>query len=101
MIPQEAFRGDRIKEVQAGSRHSIFVSEHNKIFGCGDANQGQLGLGERNRDRVVEPTLLEGTLDNMIIRQVACGKYHTFFLVDNENECGRRELWACGANNQG
>ena len=32
---------------------------------------------------------------------MACGKYHTLFLVDNKLESDRRELWACGANNFG
>lgn len=60
-----------------------------------------MGLGDPNRDRVTEPTLLVKAFQNMIIKQVACGKYHTMFLVDNDNENGRRELWACGANNFG
>ena len=37
----------------------------------------------------------------MYIHQVACGKYHTLFLVDNPREANRRELWACGANTFG
>lgn len=46
-----------------------------------------------------------GALQGMQIVQVACGKYHTLFLLDNmrSGETGgtRRELWACGANNCG
>ena len=56
LIPQETFGGDGVKDLEAGSRHSIFVTDSNKIFGCGDANQGQLGLGDSNRDRVIQPT---------------------------------------------
>lgn len=37
----------------------------------------------------------------MVVQKVACGKYHTLFLVDNKRESDRRELWACGANNFG
>ena len=53
MIGAEAFGDDGVKDLEAGSRHSIFVTFSNKIFGCGDANQGQLGLGDANRDRVI------------------------------------------------
>ena len=56
LISPEAFNGERIKSLHAGGRHSIFVTERNKVFGCGDANQGQLGLGDGNRDRVLVPT---------------------------------------------
>jgi len=37
----------------------------------------------------------------MELVQLACGKYHTLFLVENPRENKRRELWACGANNFG
>ena len=72
---------------------------HNKVFGYGDANQGQLGLGGDMKDRVMQPTLIVG-LSNMHIREVACGKYHALFLTESGDN-RRRELWACGANNFG
>lgn len=40
LLPSEAFADEAIKDLQAGGRHSIFVTERNKLFGCGDANQG-------------------------------------------------------------
>ncbi|MFO0116459.1 MAG: RCC1-like domain-containing protein [bacterium] len=40
-----AFKGEFVEIVEAGSRHSVFVTQSNKVFSCGDANQGQLGLG--------------------------------------------------------
>lgn len=90
-----------MKDLEAGSRHSIFVTNNNLIYGCGDANQGQLGLGDANRDRVTEPTQVMTDLSGMSIHQVSCGKYHTLLLTNNPKEGNRRELWACGANNFG
>ena len=90
-----------MKDLCAGSRHSIFVTRTDRAYGCGDANQGQLGLGDKNRDRVIEPTEIEDSLKGMKFHSVACGKYHTLFLVDNPIEKKRRELWGCGANNFG
>ena len=40
ILPQEAFSGEGVKDLEAGSRHSIFVTNSNLIYGCGDANQG-------------------------------------------------------------
>lgn len=63
---------------------------------CGDANHGQLGLdleSLRNFDRVTQPTELE-TFRNKNIQMLACGKYHTLFLVDGQ-------VWATGANKEG
>ena len=45
--------------------------------------------------------MIDDALQGFNIFQVACGKYHTLFLVDNPTEGNRRELWACGANNYG
>ena len=39
-IPSEVFNDRGVKDIEAGSRHSIFVTEDNRVFGCGDANQG-------------------------------------------------------------
>lgn len=63
---------------------------------CGDANQGQLGLdleALRNFDRVTQPTELE-IFRNKNVQMVACGKYHSLFLIDGQ-------VWACGANKEG
>jgi len=101
VIPQESFDKDGLKDLEAGSRHSIFITNKNIIYGCGDANQGQLGLGDANRDRVTEPTQVMTNLQGMSIHMVSCGKYHTLLLTNNPKEGNRRELWACGANNFG
>ena len=44
-IPTSNFGGEPIKDLCAGSRHSIFITDRDRAFGCGDANQGQLGIG--------------------------------------------------------
>ena len=76
----------------------MFVTEDNRVYGCGDANQGQLGLGENFKDRVMEPLCVQALSCNAII-QVACGKYHTLVLI--ESTSNQKELWAFGANNFG
>lgn len=34
-----------IIDVSAGSRHSLFLARSSKVYGCGDAKSGQLGIG--------------------------------------------------------
>jgi len=102
MLDSDVFGGESIKDLEAGSRHSIFVTKYNFVYGCGDANQGQLGLGDANRDRVIEPTQIKDeSFSGMVVHSISCGKYHTLMLVDNPREGNRRELWAFGANNFG
>jgi alpha-tubulin suppressor-like RCC1 family protein len=67
--------------VEAGSRHSVFVTQSNKVFVCGDANQGQLGLGTGLQDRVMVPTEIE-PIRGTRIKQVCCGKFHTLVLSE-------------------
>jgi alpha-tubulin suppressor-like RCC1 family protein len=89
-----AFKGEFVEIVEAGSRHSVFVTQSNKVFVCGDANQGQLGLGTRLQDRVMIPTEIE-VCRGTKVKQVCCGKFHTLILTESG------EIWACGANNFG
>lgn len=37
-IPTSNFGGEPIKDLCAGSRHSIFITDRDRAFGCGDAN---------------------------------------------------------------
>jgi|JI10StandDraft_1071094.scaffolds.fasta_scaffold116895_6 alpha-tubulin suppressor-like RCC1 family protein len=32
-------------EISAGKRHSLFLTTKGKVFGCGEGQRGQLGLG--------------------------------------------------------
>lgn len=89
-----ALKNEFVDIVEAGSRHSVFVTQSNKVFVCGDANQGQLGLGTGLQDRVMVPTEIEAIRGNKI-RQVCCGKFHTLILTE------QGDIWACGANNFG
>jgi E3 ubiquitin-protein ligase HERC4 len=83
-----------VKDVEAGRRHSMFRTSNHKIFACGDANQGQLGLGE-NLTIVHFPTSI-AQFEGVEIKQIACGKYHTLFLTEI-----KREVFTCGANDEG
>ena len=37
------FDGIKIKDVSAGGKHSLFLTEHGEVFSCGSNQEGQLG----------------------------------------------------------
>lgn len=76
-----ALKNEAVTTVEAGSRHSVFATQSNKVFVCGDANQGQLGLGANLQDRVMAPTEIE-SFKGLRMKQICCGKFHTLFLSD-------------------
>jgi alpha-tubulin suppressor-like RCC1 family protein len=43
-------------DIDAGSKHSLFLSESMRVYSCGEAKMGQLGLGSVVQDRVMVPT---------------------------------------------
>ena len=40
------WRGKNIVEVAAGTNFTIFLTEESELYGCGQNDYGQLGLGE-------------------------------------------------------
>jgi len=86
---------ENVRDVSAGGRHTFFVLD-DQVMCCGDANHGQLGLdleALRNFDRITSPTELV-SMRGKNIQMVACGKYHTLFLIDGQ-------VWATGHNKEG
>jgi X-linked retinitis pigmentosa GTPase regulator len=64
------------------------------VYSCGEAKQGQLGLGPISLDRVNLPTNIK-QLNDQQIHKIACGKFHSLFIN------GSSSLLTCGANNFG
>lgn len=82
-----------ISDVSVGSAHTAFLTANGgKVYVQGLNNYGQLGYGtKRNEYLPRHVTHLTGT----IVKQVACGFYHTLFLTSN------REIFVSGLNNSG
>ena len=71
------------------SNHTL-IYDGNELFGFGNNNHGQLGLGDYDDKNV--PTLV---MTDKTIRKIVCGSYHTFIL----KESGR--LFVFGSNEYG
>ncbi len=37
---------ERIIDVAAGNKHSLFVSGMHRVYACGESKSGQLGIGQ-------------------------------------------------------
>ena len=79
-----------IRAVYSGYYHTMFIDSCNNVYGFGDNNYGQLGLGHAKN--VKKPTLIKSVHS---IHSIACGEEHTIFLTRD------REVYACGRNNNG
>lgn len=49
-------QAQRVVDVAAGNRHSLFLTDSFKVYACGEAKQGQLGLGPISIDKMLLPT---------------------------------------------
>jgi ubiquitin-protein ligase E3 A len=106
-----------VQQVACGDDHTVFVSRTGRAFVAGCGSRGQLGLplpapdsssslppdntgmlspsGTRHPLSAVEVPTLLGSLEGFPIRQVACGRSYTMFLLQSGM------VVACGANDSG
>lgn len=83
-------------QVDCGLEHSCFVTADGHVFGCGEGEYGQLGVGyvslkEYRPIRAKIKTLAAGDY----VTRIACGAYHTLYLTRF------KQIFAAGANNLG
>ena len=82
---------DDVKEIYCGRNHTFILKNDDTLWGCGQNNYGQLGLGD-NTDRNTFTKITTNTDD---IKSVYCGGYHTLILKNDGT------LWGCGDNSCG
>ncbi|BFZ23016.1 hypothetical protein BsWGS_26055 [Bradybaena similaris] len=66
----EAFQGQNIVAAACGRKHTLFLTEKGKVFGCGENKMGQLGLGNQS-EQVLLPTQIR--YKGPPIRRISCG----------------------------
>ncbi|KAJ6252355.1 regulator of chromosome condensation [Anaeramoeba flamelloides] len=78
-----------IHSIHAGTYHCMFLTESGKVYSIRKNNDGQCGVG--NRSEVQQLTLIDFFVKNdLIVKEVICGFYCTFFVCENN------ELYGCG-----
>jgi alpha-tubulin suppressor-like RCC1 family protein len=87
MIPPPKWRA-----IAAGELHTIGITTDGYLWGWGNNESGQLGLGNDSPISVLIPTLISTDIDWSMI---GSGYYHILSIKNNGT------LWSCGANESG
>ncbi|WAQ96431.1 HERC4-like protein [Mya arenaria] len=66
-----------------------------RIFCWGGNQNGQLGIGNLEEDKVTEPKVIKDALTDVSVSQIACGDKHTLFVLSNG------DIYSCGNNDYG
>jgi alpha-tubulin suppressor-like RCC1 family protein len=88
---------NNVKQVACGGYHTVFLLEDGTVRTVGDNNYGQCGTGNTNT-----PQLSLYTIPNLNnVEQVACGYYHTVFLLEDGTvrTVGSNYYGQCGTGN--
>ena len=77
-----------IKLIYCGCNHTLILQNNGTLWGCGDNQYGQLGLGDTDNRNIFTKITND-------ITSVYCGYAHTIILKNDGT------LWGCGQNNHG
>ncbi|KAJ5075559.1 regulator of chromosome condensation [Anaeramoeba ignava] len=81
------------------SYHIFLLNSNQELFGCGNNEYGQVGLGESKKEetKIQKLTKIQNIPKGKII-DIQCGMFHSIMLIEdqNENENPKRKLYSCG-----
>ncbi|KAJ5072942.1 claret isoform a [Anaeramoeba ignava] len=79
------------------SLHVFLLNSNQELFGCGDNEYAQLGLGESRKYEIEiqKLTKIQNIPKGEII-DIQCGYFHSIMMIENENENPKRKLYSCG-----
>lgn len=86
--------GEYVTHVSCGEHHSLFVTNHRRVFSCGDNVYGACALPEEIS--TVKQVTLIPQLSNCNIVETKCGCCHSFFISE-----GYQSVFATGFNANG
>ncbi|KAJ5077351.1 secretion-regulating guanine nucleotide exchange factor [Anaeramoeba ignava] len=79
------------------SYHVFLLNLNQELFGCGDNDHGQLGLGKSTKEKwkIKKLTKIQKIPKGKII-DIQCGGSNSLMLVENQNQNPKRKLYSCG-----
>ncbi|KAJ5066576.1 regulator of chromosome condensation [Anaeramoeba ignava] len=76
------------------SKYVFLLNSNQELFGCGDNQFGQVGLGESRKEiKIQKLTKIQNIPKGKII-DIQCGVAHSIMLIEFENL--KRKLYSCG-----
>ncbi|KAJ5074756.1 hypothetical protein M0811_08111 [Anaeramoeba ignava] len=80
------------------SNHVFLLNSNQELFGCGNNNYLQLGLGESIKEQIIQKLTKIQNIPKGKIIDIQCGELHSIMLIENENENenSKRKLYSCG-----
>ncbi|KAJ5067722.1 claret isoform a [Anaeramoeba ignava] len=81
------------------ANHVFLLNSNQELFGCGDNDLGQLGLGESRKEETQIPKLTKiQNIPKGKIIDIQSGNFHSLMLIEdeNENQNTKRKLYSCG-----
>ncbi|KAJ5074767.1 insulin-like growth factor binding proteinn-terminal [Anaeramoeba ignava] len=77
------------------SNHVFLLNSNQELFGCGNNEYGQLGLGESRKEETKIPKLTKiQNIPKGKINDIQCGYAHSIMLIENQDE--KRKFYSCG-----
>jgi regulator of chromosome condensation len=102
---REALDGATVITMHGGVHHSMFLTSDGKMYACGRANAGQIGLpkdhpvfvdGGEDRDHLRVPVLVEFPNPNDPVTAVSCRVHNTAVITEG----GALYSWGQGAQGE-
>ncbi|KAJ5079423.1 claret isoform a [Anaeramoeba ignava] len=87
------------KIFSGNSSDSVFLLNSNQeLFGCGNNQYDQLGLGESRKETKIQKLTKIQNIPKGKIIDIKCGGVHSIMLIEdeNENQNPKRKLYSCG-----
>lgn len=86
MVPTKATVSN-VKAIACGDRYTMFLLNDGTVYGCGENNSGELGIGNTTNPII---TRTKANISNA--KDIACGEYYTMFLLNDGT------IFGCGEN---
>ncbi|KAJ5076693.1 hypothetical protein M0811_00010 [Anaeramoeba ignava] len=79
------------------SAHVFLLNSNQELFGCGNNQYAQLGLGESRKEEteIQKLTQIQNIPKGKII-DIQSGYNHSIMLIEDENQNPKRKLYSCG-----
>jgi alpha-tubulin suppressor-like RCC1 family protein len=96
-----SFIREKIKTIDVGENHTLFLTDYGRVYGCGDNKYGQLGSTINNDTAIANPvpTQITETIGSLNIVGIAAGGIyggdHSLFLTHDG------KVYGCGHNGSG